>query len=234
MKLVTDTELLARFYDENDELDPNEKFLKSYILNEGWKEKASRRPEPDIADVKQRVDEEDMDREDEMEKFEAKYNFRFEEPNAATITSHARNANAEETMRRKESARKLARQRAKDNKEELARQRKEEIAKLKSLKREEIIDKLRKADHLAKGNLFKDRTLLERVSKELETDFIPDVYDKTMSKMFGEKYYEDGADEVEEEFDIEANKAIDLKLLQDQGELLETEMHDYLEPAEKL
>jgi len=40
MKLVTDTELMARFYGENEELDHNEKFLKNYILNEGWKEKA--------------------------------------------------------------------------------------------------------------------------------------------------------------------------------------------------
>ena len=40
MKLVTDTELLARFYGDNeDELDHKEKFLRNYILNEGWKEK---------------------------------------------------------------------------------------------------------------------------------------------------------------------------------------------------
>ena len=43
MNLVTDTELLARFYGDNDDnLDHNEKFLRSYILNEGWKEKASK------------------------------------------------------------------------------------------------------------------------------------------------------------------------------------------------
>ena len=43
LKLVTDTELLARFYGNEDELDHKEKFLRSYILNEGWKEKASSR-----------------------------------------------------------------------------------------------------------------------------------------------------------------------------------------------
>ena len=41
LKLVTDTELLARFYGNEAELDHKEKFLRSYILNEGWKEKAS-------------------------------------------------------------------------------------------------------------------------------------------------------------------------------------------------
>ena len=99
----------------------------------------------------------------------------------------------------------------------MQKQHKEEIARLKALKREEIIDQIKKADHLSKGNLFKDRNLLERVQKELETEFIPDVYDKTMAKMFGEKYYEDeaAAEDDDEEFDVEANKAIDLKLLKD-------------------
>lgn len=38
-----------------------------------------------------------------------------------------------------------------------------------------------------------------------------------MAKMFGEKYYEDeaAAEDDDEEFDVEANKAIDLKLLKD-------------------
>lgn len=39
-------------------------------------------------------DDEDDERDDEMEQYETAYNFRFEDPNAATITSHARNANA--------------------------------------------------------------------------------------------------------------------------------------------
>ena len=91
-----------------------------------------------------------------MDNFEYKYNFRFEEPNAATITSHARDANQDETMRRKDSSRKQARDRAKENKAELKKQRKDEISKLKALKREEIIDKLKRADQLSKGNLFND------------------------------------------------------------------------------
>lgn len=117
-------------------------------------------------------------------------------------------------MRRKDSARKQARERAKDAKEDIKAQRKAEIAKLKALKKEEILEKLTKANNLAQGNLFKDKTLIERVSKELETEFIPDVYDKTMAKMFNDKYYEDSNVE-DEEFDIETNKGIDLKLLKD-------------------
>lgn len=121
MKLVTDTELLARFYGEDDALDHNEKFLKSYILNEGWKEKATRAKPDALPDIDKRqtvIDHEDAEREDEMDKYESKYNFRFEELNAGTITSHARNINESDTMRRKDSVRKEARQRAKDRKEE--------------------------------------------------------------------------------------------------------------------
>ena len=246
MKLVTDTELLARFYGDDDELDHKEKFLRSYILNEGWKEKqggknskAYSNPWQDKDNYEEykekkekEVDEEDDDREDEMDNFESKYNFRYEEPNAATITSHARNVGEDETMRRKDSSRKLARERAQEKKQDLKKQRKDEIAKLKAMKREEIIEKLKKADHLSKGNLFSDKLLVERVQKELETEFIPDVYDKTMAKMFNEKYYEDEADQDGHE--IEANKAIDLKLLQDQGDRVEPDAHEYMENDEKM
>jgi protein KRI1 len=56
-----------------------------------------------------KIDKEDEERLDDMDAYETAYNFRFEEPNAATITSHARYALNGETMRRKEETRKLAR-----------------------------------------------------------------------------------------------------------------------------
>lgn len=48
-----------------------------------------------------KIDQEDEAREEEMDAYEYAYNFRFEDPNAATITSHARNALAEDSLRRK-------------------------------------------------------------------------------------------------------------------------------------
>lgn len=36
--LVTDKELLARFYGHDSSLNAEDKFLRNYILNEGWKE----------------------------------------------------------------------------------------------------------------------------------------------------------------------------------------------------
>jgi hypothetical protein len=41
--MVTDTDLLARFYNEKEgqKLSGNDKFLRNYILNEGWKDKGA-------------------------------------------------------------------------------------------------------------------------------------------------------------------------------------------------
>ena len=170
MNLVTDKELLARFYGNDNELDDGEKFLRTYILQEGWKDKGQKiklpktdREKPLVKKADAGVDEEDEKREGEMDNFEVKYNFRFEDPNAATITTYAREANEEETLRKKSDTRKQARERAKERKEDLKRSQREEIAKLKELKREEIIEKLRKTDRLSKGNLFEDRAIIERV-----------------------------------------------------------------------
>ena len=91
-RLVTDKELLSRFYGNEGDLDRTDKFLRNYILQEGWR--------GNMREYDPKLDVEDDDREDEMDKFEYAMNFRYEDPNAATITSHARNALKEETLRR--------------------------------------------------------------------------------------------------------------------------------------
>lgn len=167
---MTDKELLARFYGNDNDLNAEDKFLRNYILNEGWKEAGGHKLTKDKEIMKlvkseasgaaalfeksdkvdtTKVDAEDDAREDEMDIYEQKYNFRFEDPNAATITSHARNAGAEESLRRPDDTRKQARERAKDRKEDLKKQKKEELQQLKQLKRQEILDKIKKTEKLA-------------------------------------------------------------------------------------
>lgn len=100
---------------------------------------------------------------------------------------------------------------------------------MKQLKKEEILEKLKKAEFIAHTSIQQDHQIVERVAKELESEFIPDLYDKTMTKMFSEKYYEDVSDQ-----DMEENPDLNLNLLQDKdvsdsvdGDF-ETEVHvDY-------
>jgi protein KRI1 len=107
-----------------------------------------------------------------MDRFEQQYNFRFEEKNAAYLTTHQRAA-PEDSMRRVDDKRKSAREAAKERKEEEKQKRKEEINKLKALKREEIMNKLKKTEFLAgkigKEGILGDKKLLDRAEKELQT-----------------------------------------------------------------
>ena len=105
----------------------------------------------------------------------------------------------EDSMRKADDRRKEQRKDAKARKEEEKLRRKEEINKLKAWKREEIIEKLKKTEFIAgnfghqnrselgvTGGILSDKKLLERAEKELNTEFIPDLYDQTMAKLFNE------------------------------------------------
>ena len=51
MKLVTDVDLLKRFYGDNTNLDSADKFLRNYILLEGWKDKGNKKNPMDVIDA---------------------------------------------------------------------------------------------------------------------------------------------------------------------------------------
>ena len=115
-------------------------------------------------------------------------------------------------MRRVDDRRKQQRLSAKEKKEEEKNRRKEEINRLKALKRDEIMDKLKKTEFIA-GNFTNDenksiltnKKLLEKAERELQTEFIPDLYDKAMEQIFDEKYYaakDEQADDISDQPDI--------------------------------
>ena len=87
MPLITDTELMKRFWGDDNKLDKHDKFLRNYILLEGWKDKSKM-----YGNEQQRIDEEDAKRDEEMEAYEHHYNFRYEDPSNAAqyLTTHAR------------------------------------------------------------------------------------------------------------------------------------------------
>ena len=182
--MVTDKDLLKRFYGDESQLDQTDKFLRNYILLQCWKDKGA----DGKSRVQEQIDKEDEARDEEMEEFEQKYNFRFEEGTGAYLTTHQREA--VESMRRKDDKRQLARQEKKERNDDEKRRKQEEINKLKSLKRDEIFEKLRKAEMLSGMSVEGDKRLLEKMEKELKTEFIPELYDRAMEKMFDDRYYE--------------------------------------------
>ena len=75
LKMETDTDLLKRFYGDETKLDSTDKFLRNYILLQCWKDNGTK-----TSKVQEQIDREDEERDAEMEDYEQKYNFRFEEP----------------------------------------------------------------------------------------------------------------------------------------------------------
>lgn len=132
------------------------------------------------------------------EEFERSYNFRFEEPDATEIVTHARNI---ESVRRKDDRRKKERESRADRKEEEKKKKEEELRRLKNLKKAEILEKLKKIQEIsgAKNIPFSE--------VDLEADFDPNQYDEQMHGVFGDDYYvdedPDGKPVFEDDIDID-------------------------------
>jgi hypothetical protein len=73
---------------------------------------------------------------EEADRYEARYNFRFEEPGGKTIATYPRGAG--EGLRREDTTRRSARQRKAERRAEQEEQRAAEVRRLKNLKRQEI------------------------------------------------------------------------------------------------
>lgn len=119
-------------------------------------------------------------------------------------------------MRRKDDKRKDARIDKKERNDKEKHKKHEELNQLKQFKKEEILEKLKKADIISGAKLLSDgaignseKRLLEKIEKELKTDFIPELYDRAMEKMFDEKYYEAELDADEEKA---AARALDINI----------------------
>ncbi|PPQ76280.1 hypothetical protein CVT24_009812 [Panaeolus cyanescens] len=228
----------------------DQEFLMNYILNRGWIDRAAghvptynevtaqaperRKKEKSKSSVKLEDGEEGVPAEEEdtgllsdesfdslADHFEASYNHRFEEPNAAVIATYPRNLDS--TLRRSDNTRKDARERKKERKKEELEKKREEVKRLKALKMRELRRKLGMVG--VEGGLkrlakFKDEEDVddeefERAMQELdfEADWDPEKHDKQMKGLFegedGEeygdeelKYDEDGKPVWDDDIDI--------------------------------
>ena len=167
-----DLKSLREFWND-DKLDDGEKFLRDYILNQGYldKDENSDNSGNDGEDLSD--DEKTLEQQAE---FEHKYNFRFEEPDKDFIKRYPRTI--EDSMRRKDDQRKKKRDEVKERKLKEKEKKREELKQLKAFKRKEILDKIEKLRKIT-GNddlAFKD--------EDLEDDFDPDKYDERMKEVF--------------------------------------------------
>ncbi|KAI9261547.1 KRI1-like family C-terminal-domain-containing protein [Phascolomyces articulosus] len=209
-------------YKENPNVTKDDAFLIDYVLNRGWVEKPSDKKQRLLDDTEKEVEEEHLD---EVDRFESKYNFRFEEEDGAMIVSHSRQV--DDSVRRKQSKRQKERERKKARREEKLREKNEELARARNLKMKEVRDRLKEIQEITGETIDLDKL-------DLDGDF-DEKYDEQMANMFGEDYYERGQqDETKPTWDddIDTDMYEDAQEYQDEEEDVMMDA-DYLPGGDK-
>lgn len=167
--------------------DPNqdqEKFLDEFVSNQAWIPRKGDKVIPLDNDPTMQEDDDEFD--DAVEKFENAYNFRYEDPNAATIVSYARN---QATLRRSDnSSRRRKRDEEKHQKEEEKTEREKTIQKKKNEKVHKLTDVL---DQLKKeyGADINQEMVKKITDTLLNNDFKDDEWDTVLGELFDEEFY---------------------------------------------
>ncbi|KAI8069236.1 KRI1-like family C-terminal-domain-containing protein [Gongronella butleri] len=188
---LKDDEVSAKAFHEwesfkgNPNVSKDDAFLMDYVMNRGWVDKKGKRNPTynDITDETQQLVDPDEDEAylDDVDRFESKYNFRFEEPGSINIITHSRDMDS--SVRRKESKRQRERERRKAKKQALKERKTQELKQLKNEKRKEIHDRLMEIQKITGTNV----PGFEKI--DLESDFDPEKYDEQMAEVFDENYY---------------------------------------------
>ncbi|KAE8144997.1 ribosome biogenesis protein Kri1 [Aspergillus avenaceus] len=166
---------------EGADKDP-ETFLSNFMSSKAWIPAGKTEYQP--------LESDDEDDDERAEIFEEAYNFRFEDPSKinATLTTHARDATNQQSVRREEkSGRKKLRDIERQRKEEEKKQRETEKNRLRKLKMEELQEKVNQIKEVAgfRASEFTD----EDWTKFLDDSWDDAKWEKEMQKRFGEDYY---------------------------------------------
>lgn len=177
----------------NKKLTKDEKFLRDYILSNGYADK----DDEEIPTYDEIVGDNDEDFEEKQLEFEHKYNFRFEDPDQEFIKRYPRTV--ENSVRKVDSRRKEKRVERRERKEGEKKEKFKEIEMLKEFKRNEIEEKLAQL----KAVTGTEELNVDEI--DLDGDFDPDEYDKKMQAMFDNEYYaiDEGDEKPEAPSDIE-------------------------------
>ncbi|KZV61949.1 Krr1-domain-containing protein [Peniophora sp. CONT] len=190
----------------------------SYILNRGWIDRNSKRlptfeeiapARPTLKARKEKeegeedvtpatganaIEEDEDEFDDVVDRFEASYNFRFEEPEAADIHSFPRTIESVRRPSEHAEKRKEARERRKERKEAEKAQKKEEVQRLKNLKLKEMNVKL---ERIGKEGGWASAQALQAL--DVDGDWDPEEYDRQMAAVLQEVEGEDDAELVDDE-----------------------------------
>jgi len=151
-------------------------------LHKGWIEKDKNRiPTYEEIIASEEKDEEDEEFLEKADKFEAKYNFRFEESGGTELHSYPRFITDSVRRDSKADKRKRKRKERKQRKETEKQKFREELNCLKKLKKEEIVSKLKEVQEITGTNVFKE--------EDLEEDFDPEKHDGKMKQLFNDQFY---------------------------------------------
>uniref|UniRef100_A0A6B2L1D2 Kri1-like C-terminal domain-containing protein n=1 Tax=Arcella intermedia TaxID=1963864 RepID=A0A6B2L1D2_9EUKA len=180
-------EVLVNYWTDDKNVDEDEKFLRSYIINKGWVDKNNE----EIPTYDEIINEDDEDEKDiqQQEKYEEAFNFRFEEPGSTVVPSFPRNP--EESARKPDEKRKLKRQRRKEKKDKEKKQKEDEKKHLMRLKKEQIMDRLKIISEITGATDEKLKGI------DLDGEWDPEAYDKEMNSVFNNDYYNEQENEDE-------------------------------------
>lgn len=184
-------------------------FLQQYLSKKLWKEPKLKKRTHAIDDENSDDLEEDEEAVEEAERFESKYNFRFEEmaaeqqqtqsssydtasklimqQSAGQVMGHARTV--EGSVRRTDDKRKQQREARKELKEKEKRQKENELRRLKNLKKDELKERLQKIGEISG---LKKLGLIDEGFLDEEWD--PEKHEQMMQGEFGEEYYNEDDD----------------------------------------
>lgn len=175
---------LERYFGKEEKQTEAERFLKNYLVSQGWRDEDDGR---DGIDSDGDDDEFDYDEVEQAENFEHAYNFRYEEPGGMELATFSRRQAMEQTVRKEKK--REARKRARDTKKERLLDRKretdEEVKRLKNLKLKELQRKIERINEVAGAN--EDNVDVDAAMLEGEWD--PDAHDRRMAELFNDEYY---------------------------------------------
>lgn len=169
----------------NKKLSKDEKFLRDYILSNGYADK----DDDEIPTYDEIVGDDDFV--EKQTEFEHKYNFRFEDPDQEFIKRYPRTI--DNSVRKMDTRRKEKRKERQERKDQEKKEKFQEIEMIKELKRKEIEEKVSQL----KAVTGTDELNVDEM--DLDGDFDPDEYDKKMQAIFNSEYYEIDEDDEKPE-----------------------------------